>query len=105
MEVEHLTARVLRRQIKALEKVCAEEKIDRSAALRQVLEIGLKEYSKRKAVEHYRRGRLSVGRAAQDAGVSMAEFYNLLVSEGIPIKVDSEAIKAALCGDFGALDK
>ncbi len=36
-----MTARVLKRQIRALERVSADEKIDRSAALRKVIDIGL----------------------------------------------------------------
>jgi len=65
---EHLTARVLGRQIRALEKVAAEEKIDRSAALRKVLDIGLREYSKTKAAEKYRAGRISVGQGSGGRG-------------------------------------
>lgn len=95
-----MTARVLGRQIRALEKVAAEEKIDRSAALRKVLDIGLREYSKKKAVEEYRVGRISVGRAAEEAGMSIAEFYRTLSIEGIPIKIDLAAFRAALRKDF-----
>ena len=96
LEIEHLTARVLKRQIEALERVSAEEKIDRSAALRKVLDIGLREYSKGRSVEEYRAGRMSVGRAAEEAGISIAEFYRVLSSEGVPINVDVDAIRSAL---------
>jgi len=100
-EVKHLTGRVLRRQIEALERISAEEKVDRSAALRKVLDIGLQEYMKRKTVEDYRRGRVSIGKAAEDTGTSIAEFYKILADEGVPIKVDAEAIKDALRQGFG----
>lgn len=100
-EVKHLTGRVYRKQIEVLDRISREEGIDRSAALRKVLDIGLHEYMKRKAVEDYRRGKLSVGKAAEDAGVSIAEFYKILSDEGVPIKVDTEAIKDALKEDFG----
>jgi predicted HTH domain antitoxin len=105
LEIEHLTARVLRRQIKALEKVSKEEKIDRSAALRKVLDIGLKEYSKRKAADEYRAGMISVGRGAEEAGISIAEFYRVLSLEGVPIRVDTEAVRAAFRKDFGELER
>lgn len=100
-EVEHLTARVYRKQIEVLDRISREEKIDRSAALRKILDIGLHEYMKRKAVEDYRRGKLSVGKAAEDAGVSIAEFYKMLSDEGVRIKVDTKAMKDALKEDFG----
>ncbi len=100
-EVKHLTGRVQRRQIEMLDQISREENIDRSAALRKVLDIGLQEYMKKKAVEDYRRGRLSIGRAAEDAGMSIAEFYNVLGQEGVPIRLDTAAMKEALKEDFG----
>jgi len=99
--VQHLTGRVHRRQIEILDQISREENIDRSAALRKVLDIGLQEYMKRKAVEDYRRGRLSIGRAAEDAGMSIAEFYNVLGQEGVSIRLDTAAVKEALKEDFG----
>lgn len=101
-EVRHLTGRVLRRQIEVLDRISREEKVDRSATLRKVLDVGLREYLKMKAVENYRRGRISIGKAAEDAGVSIAEFYDVLGFEGVPIKVDVAAVKEALKEDFGA---
>lgn len=96
-----MTGRVHRRQIEVLDRISKEEKIDRSAALRKVLDIGLQEYMKRKAVEDYRRGKVSIGKAAEDADVSIAEFYKILGDEGVPIKVDTATIKDALKEDFG----
>lgn len=100
-EVKHLTSRVHRRQMEMLDHISREENIDRSAALRKVLDIGLQEYMKRKAVEDYRRGRLSIGRAAEDAGMSIAEFYNVLGQEGVSIRLNMAAVKEALKEDFG----
>lgn len=98
---KHLTGRVDQRQIQLLEKISKEEKIDRSAALRKVLDIGIREYMKRKAVEDYRRGRISVGKAAEEAEVSIAEFYKILEDEGVPIKIDTNTLKDALKSDLG----
>ena len=64
-----------------------------------MLDIGLHEYMKRKAVEDYRRGRVSIGKAAEEADVSIAEFYKVLSDEGIPVKVDITVIKDALKED------
>jgi len=100
-EVKHLTGRVHRRQIETLDKISKEEKIDRSATLRKILDIGLKEYMKRRAVEDYRRGKLSIGKAAESADISIAEFYKILSDEGIPIRIDTAIIKEALEENFG----
>jgi len=100
-EIKHLTGRVNRRQIEVLDKISKEEQIDRSAALRKILDIGLQEYMKRKAVENYRREKISIGKAAEEAGVSIAEFYKILSDEGVPIKIDTTALREALKEDFG----
>jgi len=101
LDVRHLTGRVERRQVEMLDRISREEKIDRSAALRKVLDIGIREYMRRKAVERYRRGLLSIGKAAEEAGVSLAEFYRLLEEEGISVMLDAAAIEEALKADFG----
>lgn len=100
-EIKHLTSRVHRKQIEVLDKISKEEKIDRSAALRKVLDIGLKEYMKRKAVDDYRTGKISIGKAAEEADTSIAEFYKILSDEGIPIRIDAAALKDYLKEDLG----
>ena len=100
-ENRHLTGRVSKSQIDKLERISKEEKIDRSSVLRKVLDIGLDEYNKRKAVEEYRRGKLSVGKASELAGISIAEFYKILENEDIPIRIDIKGIRLSLESDFG----
>jgi len=100
-ENKHLTGRVSKSQIDKLERISKEEKIDRSSVLRKVLDIGLDEYDRRKAVEEYRRDKLSVGKAAELAGISIAEFYKILENEDIPIRIDVKGIKLSLESDFG----
>lgn len=100
-QTKHLTGRLDRRQVEELEKISKEEKIDRSTALRKVLDIGIGEYAKRRAVDDYRKGVVSIGRAAKEAKVSIAEFYKILEDEDIAIRVDSKSLKNALKSDFG----
>jgi predicted HTH domain antitoxin len=98
-ENRHLTGRVNKHQIDQLEKISQEEKIDRSSALRKVLDLGLDEYNKRKALEEYRRGRISIGKAASLAKVSTAEFYKILESENISIRIDMRGIEEGIKSD------
>ena len=95
-----MTGRVDVRLIRLLDKISREEKVHRSAALRKVLDIGIKEYLKRKSVEDYRRGRISIGRAAEEAEVSVAEFCRILADEGVPIKIDTKVLEETLESDL-----
>ena len=100
-ENRHLTGTVTKSQIDQLERISKQEKTDRSSVLRKVLDIGLEEYNKRKAAEKYRKGKVSVGKAAEIVGTSAAEFYGILENEDIPLRVDLAGINRSLESDFG----
>ncbi len=97
---KHLSGRVHKRQVDQLDRISREEKIDRSTALRKVLDIGLEQYNKQKAVEEYRKGRVSIGRAAEIAGVSIAEFYKILEDEDVPLRIDMAGIRQSVESDI-----
>jgi len=97
---QHLTGRVPKRQVKQLDKISREEGIDRSTALRKVLGIGLREYRREMAIDSYRRGKVSIGKAAEEADVSVFEMYDILEAEKIPVQIDIKTLKEALDHDF-----
>lgn len=96
-----MTGRVSREQLEWLDRISKEEKIDRSSALRRIIEIGIDEYRKRRAIDDYRRGRISIGKAAENGRLSLAEFYEALEAEGIPVRVDLRHLKESIRSDFG----
>ncbi len=100
-QTEHLTGRVPKKHLEQLNKISKEEGIDRSTALRKVLDIGLKEYRREKAIERYRKGKISIGNAAEEAGLSIFEMYDVLEAEKIPIELDIKSMRQALHKDMG----
>lgn len=98
---EHLTGRVPKKHIEQLKRISREEGIDRSTALRKVLDIGLREYRRERAIEHYRKGKISIGKAAEEAEVSIFEMYDILEAEKVPIEIDIKSMKEELRSDFG----
>jgi predicted HTH domain antitoxin len=76
-----------------------EEGVDKSNALRRVLEIGVDEWKRRKAVELYSSGKATLWRASQIWGVPLREMIDELNRLRITIHVTSkdieEDIKAA----------
>ena len=92
-ETKRLTARINRKQSEQVDAISREENIDRSAALRKILDMGIREYMKRKAVDEYRRCRVSIGKAAETADVSIAEFYKILEDEDVPVRIDVSLLK------------
>jgi predicted HTH domain antitoxin len=100
-QTKHLTGRVPKKQVERLNRISKEEGIDRSTALRKVLDIGLKEYRRERALDRYRKGKISIGKAAEEAGVSVFEMFDILEAENIPIQIDIKSLKEALHQDFG----
>lgn len=97
----HISGRITKDQFKILDKIAELERVDRSAVLRRMIDIGSKEYFRKKAVAGYRRGEMSIGMAAEIAGVSIWEMYDILDKEEITIKIDRKAIEERFAEDFG----
>lgn len=97
-ETRHFTGRLDKHQVEELEKISREEKIDRSTALRKILDIGIGEYSKKKALDAYRKGKMSIGKASEEAKVSIQEFHKILEDENVAIRLDSRGLKNTQVG-------
>jgi metal-responsive CopG/Arc/MetJ family transcriptional regulator len=100
-QTEHLTGRVPKRQLEQLKKISKDEGIDRSTALRKILDLGLREYQRERAIERYRRGKISIGKAAEESGVTIFEMYDILEAEKIPLEIDIKSLRESLRSDFG----
>jgi len=55
-------------------KFMEEEGLDKSTAIRRILEIGVSEWKKRRAIELYRFGKITLWKASQVAGLSLREM-------------------------------
>jgi len=75
---EVLSVKIEKQKLRELEEIAREEKSDRSTAARRLLDIGMKEWKINKAVEMFRRERLSLWKAAANSGLSLREFTEIL---------------------------
>jgi len=76
MSKKHVTARVPEDLYEAIEELRAEERLDRSTAVARLLERGVADWRIDTAVQRYRDGEASLGRAAEIADVSLWRFLN-----------------------------
>ena len=79
-----------------VETVSKEESLDRSMAIRLLLEEGYKNYAKRKAAEEYRAGRVTISRAAEKASMTLWEMEQYLVSQGYKSQYSIEDLEEEL---------
>ncbi len=87
MKMESLmTLRLPKEDLKAIEFISAYEKKDKSTAARELVELGRVYF----AVLQYNEGRISIGKAAEIAGMPLSEMIELLAKLSIRSKIELE---------------
>jgi len=97
----HVTARIPEDLYDAIEEIREAERLDRSAAIARLLERGVEDWRLERAVEQYRDGDLSLGRAAELAEVSLWQFLDELEERSVPVNYSEGDLEA----DIAALDE
>lgn len=76
-----------------------EEGLDKSTAIRRILEIGVSEWKKKRAIELYRSGQITLWKASQTSGISLREMLEelnrLRITTHVTAKDLEEDIEAA----------
>lgn len=89
-KTQNLTVRLEKALIKQIEEEAQEEKTDKSTVARRLIALGIKQARMARAVEDYRKGRCTVWKASERAGVSLREMMELLRGEKIPLHLSPE---------------
>ena len=80
----NLQVRVEKEDIGELDSLASDLHVSRSDLARNALREGVRRMRMERALERYLHRRISLSRAAQDAGVSLHEMHDLAASHGIP---------------------
>jgi len=89
-KTQNLTVRLDKALIKQIEEEAQEEKTDKSTVARRLIALGIEQARKARAIEDYRKGRCTVWKASERAGVSLREMMELLRREKIPLHLSPE---------------
>jgi hypothetical protein len=88
--------RLEEKQAKEIDNYAKKKKIDRSAAARQIIEIGLKESKKKEALEKIRTKEWTVWKGAEYCEESYRSFLGLLRGNNIPFPLSEAELKREL---------
>ncbi|HZX20207.1 MAG TPA: UPF0175 family protein [archaeon] len=83
MKTELISARLEKEDTKILEEITKEENTDKTSALKKILKLGSKQYRLEKSIKHYQDGRISIGMAADMAGITLWEMMEELKMKNI----------------------
>jgi predicted HTH domain antitoxin len=76
-----------------LERMQKEMKLDKSSIIRQFLMQALEEWKKKTTLNAYKAGKITIGKAAEQAGISLWEFLELCNSQQIQLDFTIEDAK------------
>lgn len=82
--------------IATLERAAQEESLDRGTMIRKLLIRGLTQRRLDRAMEQYQLGEISIGRAAEEAGVSHYDIMEEAERRGIAYPLDLDEVEAML---------
>lgn len=96
MKTEQINIRLEPDLVAALERVAREEALDRGTAVRRLLEASLRQWEVERALRGYQRGELSIGRAAEEAGLTQWELLDAARRAGIAYPLDMDEVEQRL---------
>lgn len=73
-------------ELELIEELASTERIDKSTAVRELVEMGRVYF----AVSKYKEGKISIEKAAEIANLSLSEMIDLLASLGMKSKIEME---------------
>lgn len=94
-----VTTRVDEKTKKELERISEAEHLDRSAIVRRLLEEAIRDYKLTEALEKYRGGEMSIGRAAEHAGVSLRRILKEMKERDIHFEYSMDSLKEDVRAD------
>lgn len=94
MAYKTIATRVPKEIDEFIAKIMKEERLDKSSATRKILEMGISKWRKEKAIELLRKGRVTLAKAAQIAGISIYEMIEVVREKKIDyIHITSEDLE------------
>jgi len=93
MKVGRISLTIPKELLEKSDKIAKEKLEDRSTVMRELLNLGLKQYMIKDALNQYIEGKISMEKAAELADVSIWKFLDILKERKVPIRYDLEDIK------------
>jgi predicted HTH domain antitoxin len=85
---------------KEIDWYAKKEQVGKTVALRKILDKGLKEVKLEHALDEYKKGRVTLWKAAEIAGVSLWEMIDVVKERKIPVPYALEDLKEDLAAVF-----
>jgi TDG/mug DNA glycosylase family protein len=98
MSTEQINIRLKSDLAAALDRVAREESLDRATVIRRLLDDSLRRWELDRAVRGYQTGELSLGRAAEEAGLTQWDLLEAVKRAGVAHPLTAEEAERRLAG-------
>lgn len=93
MKINRVSLTLSQELLEKSDKIAKEKMEDRSTVMRELLNMGMKEYLLNKALNLYMERKISLGKASEIANISIWGFLEILKNKRMPLHYDKEDIK------------
>ena len=87
------STRLSREEAGKIDELAVELGLDRGSLLKQLIRKGYREVQTRRALDAYRRGAITLSRAAEVAGLSLRDILLRLPEEGVELNYDARELQ------------
>ena len=91
-----VTARLGVESLEYIKNMCKMSNLDKSTAFRNILQKGIQDYKKERALELYIKGKFSFEQAAKYADMYAGDFFDLMRQKGIESNLTLEDFNESL---------
>ena len=96
MKTMPLSLRMDADEVKLLDQAAAHDGLDRASLLKRLLRRGYADYRYESACDAYRRGEVTLSRAAEMAGLSLYDLLARLPSDGLQLNLTADDLRQEL---------
>ncbi|MDO8634309.1 MAG: UPF0175 family protein [archaeon] len=90
---ETVTTRIDDKEVQDIRVIEKEEKLDRSAVVRRLLSRAIREWKTEKALKQYQEKKITIGKAAEMAGLTLREALAIASARGIAFQYSLEELE------------
>jgi len=88
-----ITTRVPDELAEEVERIAQAEALDRSTTIKRLLIQAIQTWKIDYALRLYQNGKISIGKAAETAGISLWELLDTIVKRNIPLQISKEDLE------------
>ena len=93
VESNILTIRLERNELERLKEISKKEEVELGSLLQEIVKLGILAWKKKRALELYKKGEVTLSKAAEMCGLTIYDLIDEIRRQNIPITVYTEDLR------------